>query len=185
MIFWTWRSYFIRWQIFENKVWCPVSKKRTKYFHFLLSRAYPIDRLDWALFSVAILFHHLFPLLEKVEIRVFILPCNFPAVLSFLRAGAGNPPFPAGRGVHPWFYALYATLLTTYSTILRGCHYIRDSRICALHGDEKKLNCSANSNQNLISKENFYEQQQQKSASRLLLKSQSQAWVINAALKSL
>ena len=30
MIFWTWRSYFIRWQIFENKVWCPVSKKRKK-----------------------------------------------------------------------------------------------------------------------------------------------------------
>ena len=111
MIFWTWRSYFIRWQIFENKVWCPVSKKRTKYFHFLLSLAYPIDRLDWALFSVVILFHHLFPLLEKVEIRVFILPRNFPAVLIIftgrgragnppfptVRDGAGNPPLPAGR----------------------------------------------------------------------------------------
>ena len=61
MIFWIWRSYFIRWQIFENKVWCPVSKKRRRYFHFLLSLAYPIDRLDWALFSVVILFHHLVP----------------------------------------------------------------------------------------------------------------------------
>ena len=100
MIFWTWRSYFIRWQIFENKVWCPVSKKRTKYFHFLLSLAYPIDRLDWALFSVVILFHHLFPLLEKVEIRVFILPRNFPAVLIIFtgRGGAGNPPLPTARG---------------------------------------------------------------------------------------
>ena len=92
MIFWTWRSYFIRWQIFENKVWCPVSKKRTKYFHFLLSLAYPIDRLDWALFSVVILFHHFFPLLEKVEIRVFILPRNFPAVLIIF------PPSPRGAG---------------------------------------------------------------------------------------
>ena len=108
MIFWTWRSYFIRWQIFENKVWCPVSKKRTKYFHFLLSLAYPIDRLDWALFSVVILFHHFFPLLEKVEIRVFILPRNFPAVLIIFtgRGGAGNPPLPAGLGVHPWFWPL-------------------------------------------------------------------------------
>ena len=100
MIFWTGRSYFICWQIFENKVWCPVSKKRTKYFHFLLSLAYPIDRLDWALFSVVILFHHLFPLLEKVEIRVFILPRNFPAVLIIFtgRGGAGNPPLPTARG---------------------------------------------------------------------------------------
>ena len=100
MIFWTWRSYFICWQIFENKVWCPVSKKRTKYFHFLLSLAYPIDRLDWALFSVVILFHHLFPLLEKVEILVFILPRNFPAVLIIFtgRGGAGNPPLPTARG---------------------------------------------------------------------------------------
>ena len=104
MIFWTWRSYFICWQIFENKVWCPVSKKRRRYFHFLLSLAYPIDRLDWALFSVVILFHHLFPLLEKVEIRAFILPRNFPAVLIIFMgrggSGRGTPPSPqrgAGR----------------------------------------------------------------------------------------
>ena len=103
MIFGTWMSYFISWQIFENKVWCPFSKKRRRYFHFLLSLAYPIDRLDWALFSVVILFHHLFPLLEKVEIQAFILPRNFPAVLIIItgRGGAGNPPFPAGWGVHP------------------------------------------------------------------------------------
>ena len=100
MIFGTWRSYFISWQIFENKVWCPVSKKIRRYFHFLLSLAYPIDRLDWALFSVVILFHHFFPLLEKVEIRVFILPRNFPAVLIIFtgRGGAGNPPLPTARG---------------------------------------------------------------------------------------
>ena len=111
MIFGTWRSYFISWQIFENKVWCPVSKKIRRYFHFLLSLAYPIDRLDWALFSVVILFHHWFPLLEKVDIRAFILPRNFPAVLIIFtgRGGAGRDPpssprrgFPAGRGVHPW-----------------------------------------------------------------------------------
>ena len=112
MIFGTWRSYFTSWQIFENKVWCPVSKKRRRYFHFLLSLAYPIDRLDWALFSVVILFHHLFPLLEKVEIRAFILPRNFPAVLIIFTGrggelplpavwgGAGNPPLPAGRVPH-------------------------------------------------------------------------------------
>ena len=90
----------------------------------------------------------------------------------------------AGRGVHPWFYALYATLLTTHSTMLSGCHYgIHEFVLYMVI--RRKLNCSANSNQCLISKENFYDQQQQKSACSLLLKSQSQAWVINAALKSL
>ena len=128
MIFGTWRSYFISWQIFENKVWCPVSKKIRRYFHFLLSLAYPIDRLDWSLFSAVIVFYHWFPLLDKIEIGVYILPCNFPAILIIFtgrgragnppfptvrdgagnpplptaRDGAGNPPFPAGRGVHPW-----------------------------------------------------------------------------------
>ena len=67
------------------------------------------------MFSVVILFHHLFPLLEKVEIRAFILPRNFPAVLIIFtgRGGAGNPPspqggFPAVRGVHPWCPILYS-----------------------------------------------------------------------------
>ena len=63
-----------------------------------LSLAYLIDRLDWALFSVVILFHQFFPLLEKVEIRVFILPRNFPAVLIIFTgrggAGRGTPPSP-------------------------------------------------------------------------------------------
>ena len=65
----------------------------------IVSLAYPIDRLDWALFSVVILFHHWFPRLQKVEIRAFILPRNFPAVLIIFmgRGGAGNPPYPAGR----------------------------------------------------------------------------------------
>ena len=50
--------------------------------------------------SVEILFHHWFPLLEKVEIRTFILPRNFPAVLIIFtgRGGAGSPPFPIVRG---------------------------------------------------------------------------------------
>ena len=81
----------------------------------MMSLAYPVDRLDWPLFSVEILFHHWFPLLEKVEIQAFILPRNFPAVLIIftgrvgtgnpplptVRGGAGNPPLPAGRGAHP------------------------------------------------------------------------------------
>ena len=68
------------------------------------------------MFSVVILFHHWFPLLEKIEIWAFILPRNFPAVfiiftgrggagnppLPTARDGAGSPPFPAGRGGHPW-----------------------------------------------------------------------------------
>ena len=64
---------------------------------------YPIDRLDWALFSVVLLFHHLFPLLEKVEIRAFILPRNFPAVLIIFTGRGREPPPPhsAGRGGEP------------------------------------------------------------------------------------
>ena len=83
----------------------------------MMSLAYPVDRLDWALFSVVILFHRLFPLLEKVEIWAFILPRNFPSVLIIFTGwsgagnpslptvwgGAGNPPFPAGQGVHPCY----------------------------------------------------------------------------------
>ena len=66
------------------------------------------------MFSVVILFHHWFPLLEMVEIRAFILPRKFPAVLIIFTGrggagnpplptalgGAGNPPFPAGRVPH-------------------------------------------------------------------------------------
>ena len=104
MIFGICRSYFISWQIFENKVWCPVSKKRRRYFHFLLSLAYPIYRLDWALFSVVILFHHWFPLLEKLDNQTFILPHNFLAVSIIFagRSGEHPPPHSAGwDGVPP------------------------------------------------------------------------------------
>ena len=95
MIFETWRSYFISWQMFKNKVWCPISRKIRRYFHFLLSLAYPIDRLDWSLFSVVILFHHwLIPLLEKIEIRAYILPHNFPAVLIIFAGQEGAIPGP-------------------------------------------------------------------------------------------
>ena len=68
------------------------------YFYLLLSLAYPIDGLDWALFSVVLLFHHLFPLLEKVEIRAFILPRNFPAVLIIFTGRGGESPLPRREG---------------------------------------------------------------------------------------
>ena len=75
----------------------------------MVSLAYPIHRLDWALLSVVILLHDLFPLLEKVEILAFILPRNFPAVLIIFTgrggAGWGTPPLPpphsVGRGGEP------------------------------------------------------------------------------------
>ena len=68
----------------------------------MVSLAYPIDRLDWALFS-----------LEKFESSAFILPRSFPTVLIIFAGlglagspplptvggGAGSPPFPAGSGL--------------------------------------------------------------------------------------
>ena len=48
------------------------------------------------MFSVVILFHHWFPLLEKVEIRAFILPRNFPEALIIF-PGRGTP-LPRGTG---------------------------------------------------------------------------------------
>ena len=104
----------------ENKVWKN-------------SLAYPIYRLDSALFSVVILFHHWFPLMEKAGIWAFILPRNFPAVLIIftgrggarkppfpaVRGGAGNPPLPAGRDVHPCQRAFYTTnLLMVWQNLL-------------------------------------------------------------------
>ena len=136
MIFWTWRSYFICWQIFENKVWCPVSKKIRRFFHVLLFLAYPIDRLDWALFSVVILFHDWFPLLEKLRFGPFFLPRNSPAVfiISRGRGGAGNPhlpivwggagsPPPQGglnQGVRPSYYNFQISP-RTHCTISTDC----------------------------------------------------------------
>ena len=72
----------------------------------MVTLAYPVNRLDWALFSAVILFHHWFSLslLEKVENWTFILPCNFPVVLIIFAgpSGAGNqlpssPKCGAGR----------------------------------------------------------------------------------------
>ena len=66
--------------------------------YWMVYLAYPIDRLNLALFSVVILFHHLFPLLEKVEIRAFILPRNFPeALIIFLGAGRGGASIPGDK----------------------------------------------------------------------------------------
>ena len=90
----------ISWQIFENKVWCPVSKKRRRYFHFLLSPAYPIDRLDRALFSVVILFHHIGFLywrnLKFGPLFCLQLPRGFDHFSR--RGGEPPPPHSAGRG---------------------------------------------------------------------------------------
>ena len=97
MIFGTWRSYFISWQIFENKLWCPVSKKIRRYFHFLLSLAYPIDRPDWALFSVVILFC----CWRKLKFGPLFCPATSPRFWSFLRGGEPPPPHSAGRGGEP------------------------------------------------------------------------------------
>ena len=120
MIFGTWRSYFISWQIFENKLWCPVRKKIRRYLHFLFSLAYPIDRPDWALFSVVILFC----CWRTLKFGPFFCPTTSPRFWSFLwggagnpprpfpQCGAGNPPFPAGWGVHPCYipYILFHIL---------------------------------------------------------------------------
>ena len=97
MIFGTWRSYFISWQIFENKVWWPVSKKRKGQLHFLLSLAHPIDRIGQ---MGIVQCCNIVPLLEKVDIWAFILPRNFPAVLNIFKGwgGAGNPTLPTVRG---------------------------------------------------------------------------------------
>ena len=76
----------------------------------MVSLANPIDRLDWALFSVVMLFHHWFPLLEKNENRAFILPHNIPTVFIIFAGQGGQPtPSPWGRGDHPW---------STLSTVL-------------------------------------------------------------------
>ena len=78
----------------------------------LLSLAYPIGRLDWAVFSGVILFHHIGLLYwRNLSFGPLFRPATSPQFWSFLRDGAGRggtPPssprrgFPAGRGVHPW-----------------------------------------------------------------------------------
>ena len=83
--------------IFELSLKILKSKRSTKWGWGVWS-ARPIKVTILA--NLLILFHHWFPLLEKVEIRAFILPRNFPAVLIIFtgRGGAGNPPFPTVRG---------------------------------------------------------------------------------------
>ena len=98
-----WRRYFISWQIFENKVWCPVSKKRRGHFHFLLSLAYPIDRLDWALFIVVILFHHIgFLYWRNWDLGLYFAPQLPRGFDHFYRTGRGTSPSPqCGAGREP------------------------------------------------------------------------------------
>ena len=67
--------------------------------------------MDWTLFNVVILFHHLFPLLKKVEIRAFILPRSFPAVLIIFTGRGEEPPLPRGAGrpsllIMVWSYGI-------------------------------------------------------------------------------
>ena len=79
----------------------------------MVSLAYPIDRLKWALISSVILFHQWLPLLENLRIGPLFCPATSPRFWSFLRGGTGqgnpppspqcgDPPFPAGRGTHRW-----------------------------------------------------------------------------------
>ena len=86
----------------------------------MVSLAYPIDTLDWSLFSVVILFHHWFPHLKTFENQSFILPHNFPAVLIIF-AGQGTPPSPqcgVGRASIPALHSFfYATLCVSLSLL--------------------------------------------------------------------
>ena len=43
----------------------------------------------------------MFPLLEKIENRAFILPHNFPEIFIIFRGGELPPPHSAGRGPPP------------------------------------------------------------------------------------
>ena len=116
--FGTWMSYLTNFG--EHKARIPVSKKRGlswRYFHFLLSLndyppsqnplsiglwrmqrmaslTYPVYRLDLALLSAVVLFHHWFPQLEKIDNSTFILPRNFPAVLIIFVSWGGELPSP-------------------------------------------------------------------------------------------
>ena len=60
---------------------------KERYFHFLLSLAYPIDRPDWALFSVVILFCYW----RKLKFGPLFCPATSPRFSSFLRCGAKSP----------------------------------------------------------------------------------------------
>ena len=69
----------------------------------MMSLAYPVDRLDWALFNVQC--WNIVPSLvssfeKKIENQAFILPCNLPAFLIIFAGwdGAGNPPPTCGAG---------------------------------------------------------------------------------------
>ena len=50
----------------------------------MVSLVYPVFRLNWALFSVVILFHHWFPLLENFENWIFFCPATSLQFGSFL-----------------------------------------------------------------------------------------------------
>ena len=70
----------------------------------MVSLEYPIDGLNWALFTFVILYHQWFPRSERFENRAFILPRSVPAVLIIFAGRGGEPPLPAGLGVHPWCF---------------------------------------------------------------------------------
>ena len=93
MIFWTWRSYFICWQIFENKVWYPVSKKR-RYFHFFTFFAYPIDRLDCNIVPSFVS-----SIGESWDLGLYFAPQLSRSFDHFYRAG--KPPLPTARVEEP------------------------------------------------------------------------------------
>ena len=82
-----------------------ISKKRRRYFNFLLSLAYPIDRLDQALFT-HVQCCDIVPSLvssfgESLDTGLYFapqLPRGFDHFYGAGRGGAGNPPLPTVRG---------------------------------------------------------------------------------------
>merc|ERR1719282_1971152 len=86
----------------------PVSKKRRRYFHFLLSLVYPIDRLDYALFT-HVQCCDIVPSLvssfgESLDIGLYFapqLPRGFDHFYGAGRGGEPPPPHSAGQGGEP------------------------------------------------------------------------------------
>ena len=95
MIFGTWRSYFISWQIFENKVWCPVSKKIRRYFHFLLSLTYLIERLDSGIVQCNIVPSFVSSVGESWDWGLYFAPQLPRGFDHFYGVGRGGEPPPS------------------------------------------------------------------------------------------
>ena len=116
MIIGTWRSYFIGWQIFENKIWCPACKKEEGTFTFTFS-CISYWQAELGIVQCCNIVPSLVSIIGKVwESGLYFAPqppCGLdhffgvgpPPLLSAGRGG--KPPLPAGQGAHPWFPALF------------------------------------------------------------------------------